>query len=107
MKHWSDALIKYMPCRHGLLYAKRCKSIKTAWRACPYGDWMLWLIERTGNASIVDAADAAWRYSTYNWEPAAIRQVVEPTGIGLKFRLKKQRKNNKVKLCQNTYNSRN
>ena len=36
------------PCADGLAYARQFASLKEAWEKCERGDWMLWLLRKTG-----------------------------------------------------------
>jgi len=40
----------YRPCTEGADYLRKYKNLKTAWKHCPRGDWMLWLAQKIGVA---------------------------------------------------------
>lgn len=39
---------QYNPCNDGLKFRKQYTDFKSAWKACPRGDWMLWAAQRVG-----------------------------------------------------------
>ena len=57
-KHWSDSLVKMKACSEAVEWARTQPSLKTAWKKCRRGDWMLWLLARrkVGRKQIVLAA---------------------------------------------------
>ena len=40
----------YRPCTEGADYLRKYKTLETAWKHCPRGDWMLWLAQKIGVA---------------------------------------------------------
>ena len=47
VSHWSEQLPRDA-CREAREWASKQPSYAAAWRTCPRGDWMLWLIARLG-----------------------------------------------------------
>ena len=66
--HWSCALVRLKACNEAVEWARTKPDYATAWRACERGDWMLWLLERTG-------ADAErLRRLAYRFADQAVRE---------------------------------
>ena len=38
-----EIIAKLNPCYEGAEYLRKYKTLETAWKHCPRGDWMLWL----------------------------------------------------------------
>jgi hypothetical protein len=61
--HWTSALKKLDACPEAIAWAKTQPTYEEAWENCPWGDWLLWLADRTksDHKSIVRAACACAR----------------------------------------------
>lgn len=46
--HWADCLFKIGACPDAILWSRDFASANDAWAACPFGDWMAWLLEKGG-----------------------------------------------------------
>src|SRR3990167_7439677 len=75
--HWSRKLHALGACRDAVEWAGTQQSYAVAWKACPRGDWLLWLLGRTagefGSAShrgMVGAASACARTALSIFEAA-------------------------------------
>ena len=75
--HWSRKLHALGACRDAVEWAGTQPSYAVAWKACPRGDWLLWLLGRTagefGSAShrgMVGAASACARTALSIFEAA-------------------------------------
>ncbi|MGB0973329.1 MAG: hypothetical protein ACPGVG_20610, partial [Mycobacterium sp.] len=50
------------PCEGAVLWLGRRRNMQKAWDECPRGEWMLWLLERTGadrKQTVLAACDCA------------------------------------------------
>lgn len=71
-KHWSAKLEKMGACSMAVEWARDFPSLTAAWRACPWVDWMWWLIwhTETGAGRRPDGLSAGGervRRYYYNW----------------------------------------
>ena len=44
--NWQDEVRRLNPCGDAMIWLSRRLDAATAWRECPRGDWMLWLLGR-------------------------------------------------------------
>jgi hypothetical protein len=60
MKLNKKQLLDLKPCADGLQFAENCKFDSIAiWDTCPRGDWLIWLLRRTGQMDKPMAVDIA------------------------------------------------
>jgi hypothetical protein len=55
--HWTDALRKLHACDEAVAWCQTQPDLATAWATCERGDWMLWLIGRTGMAGEIGSPE--------------------------------------------------
>jgi len=71
-------------CSEAVIFAEQFPSLKAAWKACPRGDWMLWLIPKWGepvwgtpeHRKIAGIACRCARLAEKRWADAQSRDAV-------------------------------
>lgn len=59
MTCWTDDLVRLGACQGAIDWARTQPDLKTAWRVCKRGDWMLWLALRVSGHRESDARKRA------------------------------------------------
>ena len=50
MKFTKEQLLEHSPCADGLAFAATCKfDFAKIWNTCERGDWLIWLLRKSGN----------------------------------------------------------